>query len=76
MAGEADVPEVGKTYRVRHSRKGTFVLRVTGRSDEWVSGVIVSGKASAMLPYNEVFKGEELTMRTSFCTFTPEASNA
>lgn len=58
--------EVGKTYRIRHSRKGQFVFRVTGMNDEWVSGEIVSGVAKAMLDYNVREAGEDITVRRSF----------
>lgn len=63
--------EVGKTYNVNHSRKGKFALQVTSVSEEWIDGFIVSGMAKAILPYNEVYEGEKITVRRSFCTFTP-----
>lgn len=44
--------EVGKTYRVQHSRKGTFILLVTSQTDEWVTGTIMEGTAKAMLDRN------------------------
>lgn len=65
--GQPGTPVVGTTYRVEHSRKGTFVVRMKGVSGEWATGVIVSGHAHAMLPENEVEEGEELTMRASLC---------
>lgn len=63
--------EVGKTYKVVSSRKGTFTGVATDVSDEWATILITKGKASAMLSYNEREKGEEVTVRRSFCTFTP-----
>ena len=62
--------EVGKTYRVSHSRKGTFDMRMTFVGDEWADGMIVKGRAKAMLPHNERETGEKITVRISFCTFT------
>lgn len=62
--------QVGKTYKINSSRKGTFTARLTMVDDTWATGVIVSGKASAMLPYNEREEGEEVTVRRSFCRFT------
>lgn len=58
--------EVGKTYRVQHSRKGTFILLVTSKTDEWVTGTIMEGTAKAMLDYNVREAGEDITLRLSF----------
>jgi hypothetical protein len=67
--------QVGKTYRVTSSRKGTFVGILTRVGDTWVDVLITNGKAKAMLDYNERDAGESVTVRRSFCTFTPvEAS--
>lgn len=63
--------EVGKTYNVNHSRKGKFTLQVTSVGDEWIDGIIVAGMAKAIMSYNEVYKGEKITVRRSLCTFTP-----
>ena len=58
--------EVGKTYLITAQRKGTFMMRVTDKDETWTRGVVVGGKASAMLDYNEKFVGDEVTCRTSF----------
>ena len=50
---------------------GKFVMRVDRVDDEWVSGVVVAGKAKAMLKYNEVYEGEPITVRRSFCAWSP-----
>lgn len=63
--------EVGKIYRVNSSRKGVFTGIVTQACDTWATVLITSGKAKAMLDYNERFQGEEVTVRRSWCTFTP-----
>ena len=63
--------EVGKQYRITHSRKGQFTANIVGIRDEWVDCVITDGKAGAMLDYNEREKGEAITVRRSFCTFKP-----
>ena len=55
--------EVGKVYRVIHSRKGKFVVEVTDNNGVWVTGTIVDGSAKALLPENHVVKGEQLVMR-------------
>lgn len=62
-------PEVGKTYRITHSRKGTFNGVVTGLDDTWAKVLIVSGVARAMLDYNEREAGEAVTVRLSHCAF-------
>ena len=60
----------GKLYRVSHRRKGVFKLMVTGQDETWVTGIITSGKAGALLKYNEACPGEEITVRKCFCTFS------
>lgn len=61
--------ETGKTYTVRHTRKGKFTLKVTDQNDVWISGTIVSGETNALLDYNRAYEGEEITIRKSFCSF-------
>lgn len=61
--------EVGKIYDVVSSRKGSFRIIVTEHSEEWVTGTIIKGKAKAILAYNEVYKGEEITLRRILTTF-------
>lgn len=61
--------EIGKVYKVDHQRKGKFTLKMLKVDDVWCTGEIVEGYASALLPYNEREKGEEVTLRISFGTF-------
>lgn len=65
-----DAPEVGKTYVVRHSRKGTFTARVKAVHGDFATLEIVSGTARAMLAYNERGVGEEVDVRLSLATFS------
>lgn len=69
--------EVGKTYLVNSSRKGTFAGRLKHADETWATLEITGGKAKAMLYYNERERGEEVTVRRSFCRFTeqPEVSH-
>lgn len=62
--------EVGKIYDVVSQRKGKFRMQLTHHDETWASGIITKGKAKAILAYNEVEKGEEVTVRKSFTTFT------
>ena len=62
--------EIGKTYDVVSQRKGKFTIKLTHQCETWASGIIVKGKAKAILAYNEVEKGEEVTVRKSFSKFT------
>lgn len=57
------LPEVGATYEVRHSRKGTFFVRCTGLAGQWMNGVITSGVAKAVMAYNVRDEGDEVTIR-------------
>lgn len=61
--------KTGKTYNVKHSRKGEFVMQITEHNEEWATGTIIEGQANAMLDYNKKYKGESLTVRISFCSF-------
>jgi hypothetical protein len=61
--------EIGKTYDVVCQRKGKFQMQVTRQDETWASGIITKGKAKAILTYNEVEEGEEVTVRKSFSTF-------
>jgi len=60
---------VGRVYRVHHSRKGTFTMRILTVDDEWVSGELVDGIANAIVPYNVRGPGEKLTIRDSHALF-------
>lgn len=62
--------EIGKTYDLVCQRKGKFRMQLTHHDDTWASGIITEGKAEAILAYNEVEKGEEVTVRKSFAKFT------
>jgi hypothetical protein len=64
--------QVGKTYIVKSSRKGTFAGRLMSACETWATFTITAGKAKAMLDYNECEKGEEVTVRRSLCTFTEQ----
>ena len=63
--------EVGKVYEVFSSRKGKFRMQLTKQDETWATGIITKGKAKAILAYNEVVTGEEVTVRKSLTTFTP-----
>lgn len=63
---------IGNEYLVTHSRKGKFTARVKSVDDEWVTLEVTAGKVGAMCNYNEAGVGEEVTVRLSFCQFTPE----
>lgn len=68
--------EIGKTYLVNSSRKGTFTARLQRLDETWATLLITAGKASALLEYNERKKGEEVTVRRSFCTFTEQPTSS
>lgn len=64
--------QVGKSYLVNSSRKGTFSGRLKSLCDTWATFVITGGMARAMLQENERERGEEVTVRRSFCAFTEQ----
>jgi hypothetical protein len=61
--------EIGKTYVVTSQRKGSFKMKLTHQNETLASGIITKGKAKAIMAYNEVEEGEEVTVRKSFTTF-------
>ena len=63
--------EIGKIYRVVSTRKGKFEMKITSQDEIWASGIITKGRAKAILEYNEVDTGEQVTVRKEFCTFWP-----
>lgn len=62
----------GAIYLVNSSRKGTFAGMLVSHDDTWATFEITAGKAQAMLAENEREKGEEVTVRRAFCTFTEQ----
>ena len=65
----------GHVYLVNSSRKGTFVGMLVSADETWATFEITAGKAKAMLAYNEREKGEEVTVRRSFCSFTEQPAS-
>lgn len=63
---------LGEVYLVTSSRKGTFAGKLTSCDATWATFEITAGKAKAMLEYNEREKGEEVTVRREWCTFTEQ----
>ena len=64
--------EIGKTYLIKHSRKGSFIARVIGADLDFTYAIIVGGKAEALLKENERHAGESVSFRTSFVTSAVE----
>lgn len=62
--------QAGKTYRVRHRRKGKFDLRVTAVKGEFVTGEIMAGCAR-MISFGGYYllDGDPITIRKSLATF-------
>jgi hypothetical protein len=66
-------PEVGQTYVVHHSRKGTFTVRMLAVYDDWIEGEVVDGEVKYLArPYGE--SGEKVSMRRSLVSL--EATDA
>lgn len=62
--------EAGKTYLVDHSRKGRFAAQVIRFDETWADLLVTSGRAGAMMRYNEAGPGEKITVRISHCSFS------
>lgn len=44
--------QVGETYQVNHTRKGTFTATLKSADDTWATLEVKTGKAKAMCRYN------------------------
>lgn len=64
------LPEVGKLYEIRHSRKGTFTGKLLSIDGEWADIEIVRGVARAIMDYNIKYEGEKVTIRDVHSFFT------
>lgn len=60
--------EKGETYKVHHSRKGAFTMKITKDDGDWVAGVIIDGEAKYLSDANRG-KEESINVRKSFCSF-------
>lgn len=58
--------EVGKTYLITHSRKGTFLATIKKIDETWITALIVEGETEAIISSNVKGKGEEVQFRTKF----------
>lgn len=63
--------EIGKEYGVANQRKGEFRMKVTKIDGEWITGIITDGVAKAIMSYNVLDEGEEVTVRACHTIFIP-----
>ena len=63
--------EIGSVYNVRHERKGTFMIAVKSTDEIFTTGLVIGGKVHAIQEENEKGYGDKVTVRNSFCKFTP-----
>ena len=63
---------LGSIYNITHARKGTVAVKVCEESNDWVTGVLVDGRPKMMNPYNNINKGEPITLRKSLITLAEE----
>lgn len=66
----------GHRYLINSQRKGTFMGELVTADETWATFRITAGKAGAMLAYNEVEKGEEVTVRRKSKTPAESAATA
>lgn len=64
-------PEIGKTYKLHHTRFGRATVKVIAINGEWIDCDIVSGKLVGMNDRWGV--GETKTVRASHCHSWMEA---
>ena len=58
--------DIGKTYLIKHQRKGTFMAEILSERGDFTDALIVAGQADAMLAENIATIRETITFRTSF----------
>ena len=62
--------EVGKTYKLRHQRKGDATERIESIGDPWIHVVIVKGALRGIGAGALWVPGDRATVRDSLCQFT------
>lgn len=63
--------KVDQAYFVNHTRKGCFDIMVTEITNVWVTGVIIDKSTTALVPGNERYKGDTISIRKSLASFKP-----
>jgi len=61
--------EIGKTYKIHHSRKGNAVVQIVGICGEWIDCEVVTGELKGMGEGSLRVPGEELRVRECLATF-------
>ena len=61
--------KVGTVCKVKHRRKGNFVIVVRFTDNNFTTGMIVKGKAKVLSGESEFLIGDDVTVRNSFCKF-------
>lgn len=68
--------EAGKTYEIKHSRKGKMTVKVErvspDRDDTWVHSTIMKGAAKSISGGYLAYAGDDLTFRASLATIIRE----
>lgn len=67
--------EVGKTYRITHTRKGTFTGRVLSNDGEWAEIEVTDGVAEHMVK-DDVGPGGRVNVRLSQVAHAAEVEEA
>jgi hypothetical protein len=60
--------KVNEIWKIRHSRKGTFVVKVLSIGEEWTDVELINGQVNFLSDYNSCEVGESMTIRNSFIT--------
>ena len=58
--------EIGKTYLIKHQRKGTFAGKITAIDDTWTDAIVTGGNTEAIRDYNVVEKGGTVRFRSEW----------
>ena len=61
--------EIGKTYKIHHSRKGNAVVKILGIDGEWIDCVVLGDHLKGIGVGSLRMPGEEIRVRECLCNF-------
>jgi hypothetical protein len=60
--------KLNEIWKIRHSRKGTFVVKVLSIGEEWTDVELINGQVKFLSDYNSCEVDENMTIRNRFIT--------
>lgn len=66
---EAKILQINKKYKVNSPNKGKFSIKLIHCDETYATGIVINGMAKAILPQNEAYPGDKVTLRREFTQF-------